>query len=362
MRLRSTFIFPLLLSLFGTGTLQTAEPAIQVIAHRGASGYLPEHTLAAKVLAFAQGADYLEQDLVLSRDGELLVTHDLTLDRTTDVAIRFPGRARDDGQYYVIDFTLEELRQLRVSEARLPVEQGGTALYPQRFPPGQSRFGLHTFAEELELIAGLQASTGRRVGIYPELKAPWFHHQEGQDLATAVLEVLRDYGYTSREQPVFLQSFDHRELRRVREKLLPALGMDLPLVQLIADNAWGEVQELDGQGNWQPADFDWMRTPAGLARLAEFVDGIGPNYPMLVTVDAAGKAEPNALAAEARALGLVLHPYTLRVDNLPPWAPSFEALLRLLCEGVGVDGVFTDFPDRVRDYLRNTAPEAGATN
>jgi glycerophosphoryl diester phosphodiesterase len=111
----------------------------------------------------------------MTRDDQLLMFHDLTLDRMTDVAGVFPGRARADGAYYVIDFTLAEVRQLQVSEARVP----GTPLplYPDRFPPGKARFAIHTLQEELELIDGLRRSTGRTVGIYAELKAPWFHYR-----------------------------------------------------------------------------------------------------------------------------------------------------------------------------------------
>lgn len=149
----------LLLAL--SGGLQAAEKL--VVAHRGASGYLPEHTLEAKVLAFAQGADYLEQDVVMTRDDRLVVFHDLTLERMTDVATVYPGRARADGSWYLIDFTLEELRRLAVHE--------GSAL-PGRFPAQTGGFALHTLEEELALVAGLEQSTGRRVVIYPELKSP----------------------------------------------------------------------------------------------------------------------------------------------------------------------------------------------
>src|SRR5688572_10646319 len=150
-----------------------------VIAHRGASGYLPEHTLEAKVMAFAQGADFVEQDVVMTQDDELIVFHDLTLERTTDVASRFPGRARPDGSYYVIDFTLAELRQLQVSEGFTLVAGVPVANFPARFPVMTSRFGIHTLQEELGLIEGLNRSTGKNVGIYTELKSPWFHHQHG---------------------------------------------------------------------------------------------------------------------------------------------------------------------------------------
>jgi glycerophosphoryl diester phosphodiesterase len=322
-----------------------------VIAHRGASGYLPEHTLEAKTLAFAQGAHYLEQDVVMTADDELVVFHDLTLERVTDVASRFPGRARDDGSYYVIDFTLAELRELQVSEAT--TERGGERVqqYPGRFPAGTSRFRIHTLQEELELIAGLRRSTGRTVGIYPELKSPWFHHQHGKDLASAVLAVLRDYGYDSREDAVFVQTFDYHELVRVHDALLPALGFDLKLVQLIADNAWQETFEQNDQGAWQAYDYSWMHRPEGLRELARVADGIGPSIDMLVT-RTDGAARPNAFTAEAHAAGLLVHPFTFRVDALPDYAASFDELLELFLIDAGVDGIFTDFPDKAVRFLQ----------
>src|SRR5690606_6405853 len=173
-----------------------AEGATQavVVAHRGASGYLPEHTLASKAMAYAMGADYLEQDVVMTRDDQLIVMHDITLDRTTDVAARFPDRHRADGHYYSIDFTLAEIPSLQISEG----VSDGKQIYPGRFPAGRSSFRVHTFAEEIEFIQGLNHSTGREVGIYPEIKSPAFFHAEGKDLSSAVIAVLKHYGYTQR--------------------------------------------------------------------------------------------------------------------------------------------------------------------
>jgi glycerophosphoryl diester phosphodiesterase len=344
--------FILLLLALGSSPLVIAQPL--VIAHRGASGYLPEHTLAAKVLAHAQGADYIEQDVVMTRDNALVVLHDLTLDRVTDVARRFPGRARADGLHYVIDFTLEELRSLQVGEPANPA-QPGQAQRAGRFPPGAGRFGIHTLAEEIALIEGLNHTLGRSAGLYVELKAPWFHHAAGKDLARAVLEELRQHGYTSKEAPVYLQSFDYHELVRVEQELQPALGMQLRLVQLIADNAWGETRERGADGSLQPFDYDWMHDAEGLARLAATVDGIGPALDMVLLPESrAGALQFTALVAAAHAQGLQVHPYTFRAEAaaLPGYVDSFEQLLQLFLWQAGVDGVFTDFPDRavrVRD-------------
>ncbi len=150
-----------------------------VIAHRGASGYLPEHTLPAKALAYGLGADFLEQDVVLTKDRHPIVLHDIHLDTVTDVADRFPERARADGRYYALDFTLAEIKTLAVHERwdhknRQPVFAG-------RFP-SENRLSVPTLAEEIELVQGLNTSTGRDVGIYPEIKKPAWHREQGYDI------------------------------------------------------------------------------------------------------------------------------------------------------------------------------------
>jgi glycerophosphoryl diester phosphodiesterase len=156
-----------------------------VIAHRGASGYLPEHTLAGKALAIGLGADFIEQDVVATRDGKLVVLHDLYLDDVTDVATRFPGRHRNDGRHYVVDFDLEEIKTLTLFERRAP---GSTAAkYPLRFPGGSGIFGIATLEQELRLVQGLNRSMGRTIGIYPEIKHPRWHAEHGIDLGQLLL-------------------------------------------------------------------------------------------------------------------------------------------------------------------------------
>ncbi|KAB2431115.1 glycerophosphodiester phosphodiesterase, partial [Enterobacter hormaechei] len=129
-------------------------------------GYLPAHTLPAKAMAYAQGADYLEQDLVMTKDDQLVVLHDHYLDRVTDVAERFPDRAREDGRYYAIDFTLAEIRSLKFTEG-FEIENGKKVqVYPGRFPMGKSDFRIHTFEEEIEFVQGLNHSTGKNIWLF----------------------------------------------------------------------------------------------------------------------------------------------------------------------------------------------------
>ncbi|MGL6297049.1 MAG: glycerophosphodiester phosphodiesterase, partial [Plesiomonas sp.] len=189
-----------------------------VVAHRGASGYLPEHTLPAKAMAYAMGADYLEQDVVMTKDNQLIVLHDHYLDRVTDVAKKFPDRARKDGRFYAIDFTLPEIRQLSFTEEFVLDKDGKMSQkFPNRFPMWASDFRIHTLAEEIEMIQGMNHSTGNNVGIYVETKAPWFHKTEGKDISVAVLETLKKYGYTQKGDKVFFQSFDAPDLQRVHD-------------------------------------------------------------------------------------------------------------------------------------------------
>ena len=321
--------------------MAAAEPLI--IAHRGASAYLPEHTLPAKAVAHAQGADFIEQDVVLSRDGVPVVLHDIHLEATTNVAERFPARARDDARFYAIDFSLEELKALRVHERRGP---GGQVVFPGRFPAGAGLFEIPTLAEEIALIEGMNRSTGREVGLYIEMKASAFHRREGRDLPRAVLEALAQAGWAERRERVFLQSFEPEALRYLKHEL----NTPLPLIQLI-----GEVEE-------PGPDFEYLRSDAGLADIATYADGIGPGLMQLYRgVDERGKPRLTDLAAKARALGLAVHPYTFRAEQLPPGIASFEALHRVFFRELGVDGIFTDFPDRsraFRDTLRKDAPPA----
>ncbi len=312
-----------------------------VIAHRGASGYLPEHTLAAKAMAHAMGADYIEQDVVLSRDGVPVVLHDVYLESTTDVAQRFPGRAQTDGRFYAMDFLLEELRQLKVHErSSRNAEDREVAVYPDRFPLGPSLFTIPTLAEEIDLIAGLDRSRDRKTGLYVELKGPRLHLSKGLDIATIVLQVLEDKGYADKPEQVFLQCFDGPTLQRLRHEI----KTPLPLIQLIGENSWGEDSD---------TDYSYLRTADGLAEVASYADGIGPWLAQVyLGKDASGQPLLSDLVTRAHALGLAVHPYTFRRDELPHGVESFDELLDIFFNKAGVDGVFTDFPDLVSHYLK----------
>lgn len=293
-----------------------------VIAHRGASGYLPEHTMEAKIMAYQMGVDYIEQDLVLSKDDVPIVIHDIYLDDVTNVAIKFPDKKREDGRYYVIDFTYEELKSLQVSERFDP--KSGNQVYKNRFPKGKGNFSLHSLQEEIEVIQGLNTITNKNIGIYPEIKAPAFHKKEGKNISEIVLDILSQYGYVNKKDPCILQCFDAKELERIRKEL----QSELFLVQLI---------ELEEEAQ-------------KLQHFASYADGIGPWYKQLIASKTNNKYLFTDLVSQAHKLGLVVHPYTLRADAFGEFS-SFKDMMQTILIDANADGAFTDFPDQVIDFL-----------
>ena len=295
-----------------------------VIAHRGASGYLPEHTLEAKSMAYAMNADFIEQDLVLSKDDVPIVIHDIYLDDVTNVAQKFSERKRKDNRFYVIDFTFNELKTLQVTERFNP--ETGKQFYPNRFPIWQGNFKLHSLQEEIVLIQGLNASTGKNIGIYPEIKDPEFHKKEGKKLTKIVLDILADYGYKTKKDNCILQCFDAKELERIRIEL----KSELFLVQLI----------------------EFEKVTKNLKHFATYADGIGPWYKQILDKKVNRKWTFTNLVSDAQKLSLKVHPYTLRADALDEFS-SFNEMMQTLLIDANVDGAFTDFPDLIVQFLNN---------
>jgi glycerophosphoryl diester phosphodiesterase len=297
-----------------------------IIAHRGASGYLPEHTMESKAMAYAMHPDFIEQDLVLSKDDIPIVIHDIYLGDITDVAQRFPNRSRDDNRFYVIDFTYNELKQLNVLERFNPKTK--EAVFLNRFPYGKSHFNLHSLQDEIELIQGLNKSTGNDIGIYPEIKNPKFHSENGKDISKIVLGILSDYGYRTRSDNCILQCFDAPELKRIRIDL----KSELFLVQLIG----------------------WKMEEGQLENYRNYADGIGPSIKHLILgFDEDKNVIFSDLVKNAHDLNLKVHAFTFRADQLGG-IPSFEKLLELGFYGADVDGIFTDFPDKAVSFLART--------
>ncbi|MGN6691744.1 MAG: glycerophosphodiester phosphodiesterase [Sphingopyxis sp.] len=335
-----------LLALAGCGAEpMAAQPTLDgslpiVIAHRGASGERPEHTLASYSLAIEQGADFIEPDLVLTKDGVLVARHENEISETTDVADHPEFAARKatktiDGKavtgWFTEDFTLAELKTLRAKE-RIP-RLRGTA--------HDGEYGIPTFAEILDLLVRVNKTRVHPVGVYPETKHPTYFAAIGLPHEAPLLAILEKYGYRGRTAPVFIQSFEVGNLKAIRAR------SDLPLIQL-----------LDGDGG--PADdpkatYAAMATPAGLKAVAAYADGIGPNKDMVIPRGAIGTlGDPTSLVRDAHAAGLKIHPWTFRRENYflpladkgglnPAGHGDLGAEIGAFLK-TGIDGLFSDNP------------------
>ena len=310
------------------GNIKMPYPAI--IAHRGACGYLPEHTLPAAELAHTFDADYIEQDVVLTSDGVPIVLHDVTLELTTNVATLFPKRHRDDGLFYAIDFTLEEIKALSAHER---TDSLGNPVFPERYSKTEVEFKVPTLAEEIETVDRLNQASAKRTGVYIELKRPEFHEREGVDIYKAVLDILTTFDRLGENAETVIQCFDPETLKRfAHEGIFKGPLVQLVLAESIAD--------------WR-GDFEAMHTASGLKEVAEYAHGIGPDVNLLENKSGG----PSEMVLAAKKLGLFLHPYTLRADSESIPGVNFRALHKKLFIDLEVDGAFTDFADRTRDLL-----------
>lgn len=322
-----------------------------VIAHRGASGYRPEHTLAGYELAIDQGADFIEPDLVMTRDGVLIARHDNVLDLTTDIAQR-PELAQlrttktVDGievadSWFSEDLTYEQVRTLRAVE-RIPAIRPKNTQY-------DGQFSVPRLEEILELVARKEKETGRRIGIYPETKHPTHFAERNLAMEQTLVETLAKYGYSKASDPVFLQSFEVSNLKWLKEHC------DLPRVQLM----WLTGGPFDVQAAGGEISYDQMATARGLEEISKYADAVGPekNH-FLIPLDDEGNLDPSkatSFVRDAHEAGLLVHPFTFRAENVHLPANYREgsehhdrgnlvAEIRVFLE-MGIDGYFTDQAD-----------------
>jgi glycerophosphoryl diester phosphodiesterase len=306
-----------------------------VIAHRGASGHRPEHTLAAYALAIDMGADFIEPDLVSTKDSVLVARHENEIGGTTDVAEKFPDRRATrtiDGNrvtgWFTEDFTLAELRTLRARE-RLPM----------RSHAHDGREPIPTLEEILDLVQRRSRETGRRIGVYPETKHSSYFRSIGRPLEEPLLAALARRGWTTASAPVFIQSFEVENLRALRRRT------GVRLVQLI-DNHGGPADSSVSPD--MPRSYASMVTPDGLARIARYANAVGVEKSLVLPIDSAGRAgTPTPLVRDAHRAGLAVHVWTLRSDAsfLPKTYRGDAAAEWRALAALGVDGIFGDFPD-----------------
>ncbi|WP_433307179.1 glycerophosphodiester phosphodiesterase [Actinoplanes sp. CA-030573] len=318
------------------------RPATEVFGHRGASGYRPEHTLASYELAARMGADYIEPDLVSTKDHVLVCRHEPEIGGTTDVSSRpeFAGRKKTvllDGVsttgWFTEDFTLAELKTLRAVE-RLPAVRQRNTIY-------NGLFEVPTFHEMLALRARLSHELGRNIGVIPETKHPTYHRRLGLELEGPLLRALRGFGLDHRGAKVWIQSFEAANLRALR----PQTKVNLVFLTSASGSPFND-----------PKTYAEYLTPAGLKDLARYVNGIGPDKAQVIPRNADDTlGTPTSLVRDAHAAGLKVIPYTFRAENqfLPAdyrigtnpndYGRAFDEQITYL--NAGIDGLFTDQAD-----------------
>ncbi|MGE0315345.1 MAG: glycerophosphodiester phosphodiesterase [Lautropia sp.] len=356
-----------------------------VIGHRGAPGYLPEHTLEGYWLAIQMGADFIEPDLVATKDGELIARHEPNITATTDIATRpeFASYKRkrvvdgvEEEGWFATDLTLAQIRTLRAVQA-----------FADRDPFYNGKFGIPTLREIIALAKAESKRLRREIGIYPETKHPTYHIDAGLPLEDRLLDVLAEHGYTKKSSPVIIQSFETSNLKYLRSRTA------VRLVQLVDGNDYdfktGAVTfapPYDRPYDWTRAGrtglFGSMVTPEGLAEIATYADGVGPWKPYIVPIkglfDAAGNmidangdgkvnyadassTTPTSLVADAHALGLFVHTWTFRSE---PARLAFDYAGDPKAEylqfyRLGVDGLFSDFSNTALDARDRFRDETG---
>lgn len=337
-----------------------------VVAHRGASGYLPDHTLEGYAKAIALGADYIEPDLVSTKDGVLIARHEPNLKDTTDVA-RYPefaARKRtlkvdgvEEEGWFASDFTLAEIKTLRAVQPRA-----------DRSKAFDGQFLIPTFDEVLALREAKSKELGREIGVYPETKHPTWHQQQGLALEKPLVALLAKHRLNRKNAPVFIQSFEAANLKMLRKLTPNKLVYLLDANDVRPDGSIDTIRPYDHVVAGDARTYADMLTPAGLKEIRRFADGIGPWKPYLISwqamTDKAGKAadvngdkvvdqrdmtllEPNSVIRDAHKLGLLVHPYTFR-NEAKHLAANFmdqPAEEYRLFFAAGVDGVFTDYTD-----------------
>ncbi len=312
-----------------------------IIAQGGGSGYIMGNSLPAVTMAVAAESDIIiKLDTVLTADNEVIVFSSGTLNEATNVADIFPDRIRKDGNYYAIDFTLDEIRQLTLHDPAKGVSENA--------PP---RFTIPSLVELLSLVKVLDSNLEYTSNIAIELKQIWLHRKEGKDLSSSVLGILQQYGYTGEDGNLFLLSYDATELPRIA-KQLPQRGIVAKLVQLV-DTSDGQENLEEEWGKWNSYNYDWMFTKSGLRSLAGTVVAIA--LPKNMLVDTNGELLLDGFVKNAQQLGLMVFTFSVQKEDESRvlFTNSFDEELQFFYFSAGIDGIITNYYRDVLDFLKN---------
>jgi glycerophosphoryl diester phosphodiesterase len=320
-----------------------------VIATQESTSPLASNTLPSMVYAMTTGANLVEYQLVLTQDNQLVAYNNLTLDGQTNVAVLYPERNREDGKYYVIDFNLKEIQQLSLTEPRLDMIPG---------------YHIPSFQDILLLHGYLEKELDRKVGLYLEIKSPWFHSKEGRDISDSTLKLLKQNGFTGMEErSVYIQCYDPEELQRIHNQLLPAMKMGVKLVQLLDVDNGNETQRLEGK-KWVGYDYGWLYTKLGLKIISTYADALGVESSFLLNPNTSPFQGDYTQAAKG--LGIQIHAKGVHNQELTTHdsTPFTDTLSQLFIQ-VEAEAITTNNWIEAATFLKNqpqNAEESAANN
>ena len=310
-----------------------------VIAHRGSSGKYPENTMEA--FNYAKNyADYLEQDLQLTKDNKLIVFHDRVLDNVTDVKKVFSFIiARKDGKYYVIDFNLDELKKLKVTNRYFIVSMIKIEEFKNRKYDIEQENRITSFEEVLDLVKEYNQENNKKIGIYPELKDVWFYKKEGKDITKELFKILEKYNYQNKQSEIFIQSYDSTELIRVKKEFLPKYDVDYKLVQLIPKRKSGDIK-IFKDGKVENYDYKYFYSKNGLKKIKEYAYAVGVDKSLIY-----GTNEKKEYYEYAKEIGLEVHAYTFNLERVTKGFKSYKDEVKYFRDTLKIDGYFSDYPE-----------------
>lgn len=329
--------------------------AEKLVIADGGETFLPENSLADLLSTITDGLTHIQVELVMTADDQVVALSDVTLNTITDVAQVFPERVRDDGNFYAVDFTYDELQTLRLKLQ---------STRPGQPPAGEHpvpHFHIPSFADILGLLRIMEAEKNTSVTLVAEIKKSWFHQQEGKDISRATLEILDQFGFTAPQDRLFIASYDPEELQRIHDTLFSATGIKTKLLQLIGSNDGRETLRYE-RGRWIPYNYDWMATKFGLKAVSAYADAIGllPE----TFVDETGAAKQPHYLEDARLLGLQIFVYPLDhlLQELVEYADTAEELVNHFLFSLDLDGLLTSRTNLFRTVLANRSREQASTD
>lgn len=309
-----------------------------IVAVNGGGAELIDNTLVATVDAFYNDVQHLELPVAMTSDEQLIIFDDFTLNRLTNVAELFPEKKTEEGDYHPIDFSLTEIRQLRL---RNVFEEEPTDL----------TLGIPTLQETLSLIKRLDTIHNKTTSLVIEIKYPWYYKDSGKDLSRELVYTLIQFGYGIKEDQIYLASFDPEELQRIKTELLPEQGVHLKLIQLVDEKESSEAKQKVGD-TWQPYSYDWLFTNIGLRLLASYGSILA--LPAEKLVGSINGAPIKEFIENTHNYGLKVVVYSKNnfKEDLPELAADISSLLEFLYTDLGVDGIYTADYQKVQRYSR----------